>query len=178
MLSKGYQMTLLETHHKNPHWGSTAQRVLVNNWSVLNRVLPQKFLGLDYGCGTGQLKKTLAKLRPGAVIVEYDPGMPNKAQLPPEQFHWVFNIDVMEHVEPEYVDDVIKSIFSKALDGAFFNIACRPAKQILVDGRNAHLTIMTPAEWTKRIISLSPLKWKFQILSKSGKELTLIGGQQ
>ena len=29
-----------------------------------------------------------------------------------------------------------------------------------------------------RIISLSPLKWKFQILSKSGKELTLIGGQQ
>ena len=177
MLSKQYQMTLLETHHKHPEWGSTAKRVLINNWSTLNRVLPAKFLGLDYGCGTGQLKQTLAKLRPDAVIVEYDPGVPNKAQLPPEQFHWVFNIDVMEHVEPEHVDAVIESIYSKALLGTFWNISCRPAKQFLVDGRNAHLTVEPPAWWTKKIIAMSPGRWKFQILSKGGKELTLIGGQ-
>jgi len=81
-------------------------------------------------------------------------------------------------VEPEHVDAVIESIFSKALDGAFWNISCRPAKQFLVDGRNAHLTIMEPKHWMQRIITMSPLKWKFKILSKGSKELTLIGGQQ
>ena len=52
----------------------------------------------------------------------------------------------MEHVEPEFVGAVLRSIRFLALKKAFFVISLRPADKVLADGRNAHLSLH-PAEW-------------------------------
>lgn len=100
---------------------------------------------LDYGCGTGALKDSYERLGWLTPIFNYDPGKPKWADLPgPADL--VVSTDVLEHIEPELLDNVLTHMFSLANKGMFLNIALSPARTILPDGRNAHL-IVQPAEW-------------------------------
>jgi 2-polyprenyl-3-methyl-5-hydroxy-6-metoxy-1,4-benzoquinol methylase len=96
---------------------------------------------LDYGCGKGLLKAALPALN----IVEYDPAIPGK-DAEPERADLVVCTDVLEHIEPDCLDDVLGHLKELTIQQAFFNIATRPAVKSLPDGRNAHL-IIEPAEW-------------------------------
>lgn len=53
----------------------------------------------------------------------------------------------MEHIEPTCLIAVIEDIRELANVGAFFNIATRPAKKVLADGRNAHLIVRDAYFW-------------------------------
>lgn len=100
---------------------------------------------LDYGCGKGTLKDSLAAKIPEYEIFEYDPGVPAKAVCP-RAADVVVCGDVMEHVEPYCIEDVLDDIADIAEKGVFFVIGTIPAMKHLPDGRNAHLVIK-PAEW-------------------------------
>lgn len=95
---------------------------------------------LDYGCG----KSTLAQNLP-FTIKQYDPAIP-KYSSTPEAADIVVCTDVLEHIEPELVDNVIRDIRELTNKAAFLVIANRPAKKVLEDGRNAHL-IQENEEW-------------------------------
>lgn len=95
---------------------------------------------LDYGCGTGQLKAAL-----GPVVREYDPCLPGK-DTDPAPADMVVCTDVLEHIEPPLLDEVLSHLASKVKKVLFFTIALRPAGKFLADGRNAHL-IVEPADW-------------------------------
>lgn len=109
---------------------------------------------LDYGCGKGGLKADL-----GDIVAEYDvaPGLGKDA--PPEPADLVVCTDVLEHIEPEYLDNVLDHLAALSRKALFVNIACRPAKKPLPDGRNAHLIVESPACWIQR------LQEKFRIKS-------------
>lgn len=101
---------------------------------------------LDYGCG----RATLAKALPGVKVFEYDPGVPGKDHLP-KPADLIACTDVLEHIEPKCLDNVMRHMFVLARLGAYFVIATRPARESLPDGRNAHLIVQPSAWWLARL---------------------------
>ena len=59
---------------------------------------------LDYGCGKGSLQELL-----NFPIKQYDPGIPGK-DASPEPADIVVCASVLEHVEPDHVDDVLADL--------------------------------------------------------------------
>lgn len=100
---------------------------------------------LDYGCGKGIIKSCL-----GDVIREYDPAVEGK-DGPPEEADIVVCTDVLEHIEPEKLDNVLEHIRTLARKAVFVNISTAPAKKILADGRNAHLIVEDADWWRERL---------------------------
>ena len=45
----------------------------------------------------------------------------------------------MEHIEEEYLDEILIEISQITMKLCYFSIATVPAKKILSDGRNAHI---------------------------------------
>jgi hypothetical protein len=108
---------------------------------------------VDYGCGEGTLKPALKALGWKGFVGEYDPAMKGKGleQLKPATL--VACTDVLEHIEPDRLDAVLRHIWSVAEVAVFFTIATRPANKILPDGRNAHLIQQTPDWWLDKLRS-------------------------
>lgn len=97
---------------------------------------------LDYGAGKQALKQYMY---PGTYYRAYDPGVEELAETPkPAQF--VTCIDVLEHIEPELLDNVLDDLKRVTLQAIFATVHCGPAVKILSDGRNAHL-IQQPVQW-------------------------------
>lgn len=105
---------------------------------------------LDYGCGRGQLRKALWTEGWGGTIVEYDPAIPKKAELPTKRVDLVVCTDVLEHVEPELLDNVLADLRRLTKKGAYLSIATRPSNKTLPDGRNAHLLVQRPSWWMRQ----------------------------
>lgn len=98
---------------------------------------------LDYGCGKGMLAKALK-----FPIWEYDPAIPEKS-TPPRPADLVVCTDVLEHVEPETLDAVMRDLKRVTLKVALVVVHTGPAAKFLADGRNAHL-IQKPGKWWER----------------------------
>lgn len=118
-------------------WGASADL-----WVDRVHQLRSKIGGdvLDYGCGQGVL----------GIGRQYDPCVHGK-DGEPEPAELVCCIDVLEHVEPEFLDAVLEHIASLTKDTAFLVISTQPAVAVLPDGRNAHLTVQTAPWWRERI---------------------------
>ena len=102
---------------------------------------------LDYGAGKGLMKKSL----PATLDVrEYDPAI-EAISARPEKADIVTCTDVLEHIEPDYLLEVLEDINGLSVRGVFLSIACRPAKKFLSDGRNAHLIVEKPMWWLGKI---------------------------
>ena len=55
-------------------------------------------------------------------------------------------IDVLEHIEPDLLDNVLDDLMMLTDGYAFITVHTGPAVKTLSDGRNAHL-IQKPARW-------------------------------
>ena len=115
---------------------------------------------LDYGCGKGTFKSHLnlqAILEGAAVdVTEYDiaiPGKDDRAVLA-KTYDLVVCTDVLEHIEPAYLEAVVQDLWQAARHAIFVAVHCGPAKKILADGRNAHLIQLPPRWWLEKF-------WKF-----------------
>lgn len=107
---------------------------------------------LDYGCGKCTLKQALDDL--GILLaaewINYDPCIPEHAKEPP-QCDLVVCTDVLEHIEPELLQDVLIDLRAKTRKAAFFAIHIGPAVKELPDGRNCHLIQEAPVWWLQRL---------------------------
>jgi hypothetical protein len=107
----------------------------------------------DYGCGEGTLKPALQALGWCGFVSEYDPAMKGREALP-KPAHLLVCTDVLEHIEPDRLELVMRHQFLVAERGAFFTIATRPANKVLPDGRNAHLIQETPDWWMAKLAAI------------------------
>lgn len=100
---------------------------------------------LDYGCGKGMLAKNLP-----FPIWEYDPAIKGKNNAP-RPADLVVCIDVLEHVEPDLLDSVLKDIARCMIKIGYFIINTQASTKTLSDGRNAHLIQKDSNWWVERI---------------------------
>src|SRR5262245_56980922 len=128
---------------------------------------------LDYGCGQGHLKQALGehlapKTRVNALLVtEYDPAIAGK-DGEPDPADLVVCTDVLEHIEPDCLDEVLMHLRSKVKKSLLFAISLRPAGKTLADGRNAHLIVESADWWLAR---LAPYFRVLELIETSGREL-------
>lgn len=148
LVTEEYRGVLAATHEKykadGKPWGVSGRKFSTEVVEFYRRLGADTLL--DYGCGQQTLKDALQKFEPPIRVMGYDPGIPEKAALP-KPCCLVTCTEVMEHVEPEKITDVVGHINSLALKGAFFTISCDTAGEILADGRNAHLVVEEPEYW-------------------------------
>ena len=108
---------------------------------------------LDYGCGSRMsLLKTL-KVKQKLTYQGYDPGAGREdlatAPIPAQM---VVCIDVLEHIEPDYLENVLNHLAELTEAVGFFSVHCGPAVKTLPDRRNAHLTQQPPEWWLPKIM--------------------------
>ena len=128
--------------HENPAYGvsSLAYAPVVSMYC--NRLGITSLL--DYGAGKMRLFENL-KVDHKMTLQAYDPGVPELSAAPiPCQM--VACIDVLEHIEPECLDDVLDDLARVTLEIGIFSVCTVAAHKTLPDGRNAHL-IQQPLEW-------------------------------
>ena len=98
---------------------------------------------LDYGCGKQVLRDDLKDS--GLIVRGYDPAITG-LDAAPEPAEIVVCTDVLEHIEPEFLDNVLADIARCATRAVFLVVHTQAALKTLPDGRNAHL-IQQPYEW-------------------------------
>ena len=148
LISDAYQKLNYNLHKANQDYGINQK-----NWGPTVVDLCRKANAktvLDYGCGKGNLKPKLLALAPSLNVQEYDPAIPGKTKFP-RLAEIICCLDVMEHIEPEYLDEVLKHIASLTIRCCLMRVSLLLAAKILDDGRNAHLILETPEWWTERI---------------------------
>jgi 2-polyprenyl-3-methyl-5-hydroxy-6-metoxy-1,4-benzoquinol methylase len=107
---------------------------------------------LDYGCGKGTLAANLP-----FPIHQYDPAVAEH-DTEPMPADLVVCTDVLEHIEPECLADVLNDLKRVTRHVLFCTVATRPAKKKLADGRNAHLIIETIEWWLPRLMERFTLR--------------------
>lgn len=119
---------------------------------------------LDYGAGQCKLSEALtgpiAILFPNfdfqfKHIQNYDPAI-TAISAPPQPADIVACTDVLEHIEPSYLGNVLIELYELTRKAAYFEIATRPANKVLPDGRNAHLIVEGEDWWTEKIAFHQP----------------------
>lgn len=104
---------------------------------------------LDYGCGKGTLAAHAKRISP-LPFTNYDPALPAFA-AEPAPADLVVCTDVLEHIEPLCLSDVLDHLASLTNKAFYFQIACREAKRLLSDGTNAHKLVKDPYFWLESI---------------------------
>jgi len=135
-------------HDKHPTYGMSGHRWAPKIIRLISDYQCRSLL--DYGCGKGTLKVAIEYYYPFIEIIEYDPAIYGKNSLP-SPADIVVCTDVLEHVEPECINDVLNHIRTLTNKIIFITVATRPAKKMLSDGRNAHLIINTQEWWVNKI---------------------------
>jgi precorrin-6B methylase 2 len=107
---------------------------------------------LDYGCGSKRSLLQALQLPADVVYEGYDPAIPAYAE-PPMPAELVCCIDVLEHIEPGLLDNVLDHLADLSDPYGFFTVHTGPARKVLTDGRNAHLTQQGPEWWLPRFKS-------------------------
>jgi hypothetical protein len=130
--------------HRNPNYG-VASVDYAPMVAELMQALNTREL-LDYGAGKGRLAHTLEQMYDEPFVVHhYEPAMPQWS-VPPQPCRLVACIDVLEHIEPDLIDNVLDDLKRVTAGVGIFTIDTLPAAKVLSDGRNAHL-IQKPASW-------------------------------
>jgi FkbM family methyltransferase len=106
---------------------------------------------LDYGCGSKRSLLQALQLPDGVVYEGYDPAVPEYSAAPcPAEL--VCCIDVLEHIEPTLLDEVLNHLAELCDPYGFFTIHSGPAQKVLSDGRNAHLIQEGQDWWLPRLL--------------------------
>lgn len=171
-ISAEYEKMMAQMHETHDKYGTSgdhhASRVFMAGAQIVRKF--GKCDILDYGCGKETLKKAMEENFPSIPnmrVIGYDPGIPGKNQEP-KRADVVVCTDVMEHIEPECVDTVLRHIKDLTEHVAIINVSLIPAVKTLPDGRNAHISLH-PKDWW-----LSFLKKYFVIIEQADNPIELL----
>lgn len=159
MITSEYRKILADIHKQTPF--GKRSKIPTYLKKFIKKYQPKSIL--DFGCGKGNLVKTLSEDYPNINVQGYDPANESFNNLP-EQVDMIVSTDVLEHIEPEFIDDTIK-LLAKTSKLHYHLISCAPAKLILPDGRNAHLIQESPDWWKHKFVNAG-----FRIIDEDYKE--------
>ncbi len=142
LISEEYRAQQRQMHIDKPEYGTSSRIYAGMITDILNRTGFTELL--DYGCGKGTLSKSIAPNH-SVKVIQYDPCIPELSAVP-DSAQMTVCTDVLEHIEPELLENVLDDLVRVTEFLGFWAIHTGPAVKILPDGRNAHL-IQQPADW-------------------------------
>lgn len=172
-ISEGYLAQQQELH-KNPQYGIASKFYAPVVKQVLEGTKAKSIS--DYGAGKQVLKSSLNALGVhNFSYYAYDPAFPEYGQ--PKTADLVCCIDVLEHIEEEYLANVLAELATITTKYGFFSVHTGAAEKHLPDGRNAHL-IQQPSSWWLpklcehfEVVQLSPGFGGFWVIVEPRKNL-------
>lgn len=157
--------------HSTKHYGSSSTELFLTEIAAIVQERKPSSI-LDFGCGRSDLVAHF--WQDGARrIARYDPAITKWKEMPEGDFDLVLCCDVMEHIPMSAVDRILAEVKAKGR-AAIFTISTKLARAKLPDGRNAHVTLLTPTEWTRWIgeafgsAYLVPSKWEHELILCAG----------
>ncbi len=160
LISDSYRRLNEELHERRPDYGSYGNKYRDLICGMLAHFDGRSFL--DYGEGKGTLRASLHEelakmgLRHKITLAGYDPAV-SAVSADPNPADIVACTDMMEHIEPELLRNVLEHLASKVKKAAFITVATRPAVKFLADGRNAHLIQENWHWWSSAIDEFLPI---------------------
>ena len=158
--------------HENPNYGVASLQYAPIVKDVIQQIGAKSIS--DYGAGKRNLEKSLNELGlKNYDYFPYDPVFPDYGAPKPADL--VCCIDVLEHIEEEFLQNVLDELKSITIKLGFFTISTIPARKILSDGRNAHLIQKPPSWWLPlmcerfEIEHMQKIKLGFMLLVRSKK---------
>lgn len=164
-ITDNYRKLNENLHNTNASYGTSGHNYADEVLHLCSQISTKDVL--DYGCG----KCTLANSLPFP-IKKYDPCI-RAFHEDPEPADLLVCTDVIEHIEPELLDNVLTHMREKTIKAVYLAISTRPASKKLEDGRNAHLIVQNGEYWFNKISEY------FQILSylKRSDVVIIIGNK-
>ena len=149
LISKEYKEKIVAFHTKRGWGGPISKHIpfLIHKYMALS----QANSILDYGAGSSLFKEKMDQQYPNAKfnIHEYEPGIIGKDEDPPVCDATVC-LDVLEHIEPNKIDNVLQHIYDKTNKWAYVMICCIPSRKTFSDGQNLHLLIRESNWWLEK----------------------------
>lgn len=156
LISEDYRRMQQELH-RNPNYGVAS----VGYAPLVAQVMEATGITeiLDYGAGKGRLGQTLDDMYENPLVIHhYDPAIPEWS-APPQPAPLVACIDVLEHIEPDLLDNVLDDLKRVTARAGIFTVHTGPAMKVLLDGRNAHLIQKPPSWWLPKFLE------RFELIS-------------
>jgi len=158
LITPEYRELLRKYHENQQEFGVSGQFYVKDTAFLAGQIAKSNnnsLTVLDYGCGKRRLAAAWPKIT-GVRMFGYDPAIDN-INLP-QPADLVICTDVLEHVEPECLENVLDELQRLTKKVIYLSICLTPAKKMLPDGRNAHISLY-PADdvWIPQI------KKRFQI---------------
>ena len=155
MITDEYRETLLEMH-SSTEWGTTSGVYSGDTVVEFLKACPDIRTILDYGCGEGSLKKWVEDAGiTDKQWTQYDPGIVEFQDRPKGKFDLVITTDVLEHVEEDFLDNVIIDLNALTCKYLFNEIACYLSRaQFAIGpykGQDLHINLKAPDSWMLRL---------------------------
>lgn len=140
---------------------SPAERIVD---TILDQLKPTGRV-IDFGCGTGRAGARIAAKGHDVVLVDFASNCRDEeaAGLPfveldlsepmPLREEFGYCIDVMEHIPPDQVDDVIRNIMASA-SKVFFQISTVSDRMGAMIGKSLHLSVHPHKWWREKFAAL------------------------
>jgi hypothetical protein len=147
-ISKEYCAQNVRLHAADRVFGAGGHKWAARVISYLDTSHARSFL--DYGCGKGTLTDFIAdrihltRLSSSTSIRRYDPATFPDEPVPAE---FVTCLDVLEHIEPLLLENVLSHIASLISRQGLLAISLKASDKTLPDGRNAHLIVEGQHWW-------------------------------
>ncbi len=162
IISDEYRDQLKQFHDERTvkkSWGATGQRNFGQEvmYYLIHR--PKYETVLDFGSGQAKLGQFITEnierkcIAPEIIWTNYDPGIAKYSRLPSSRFDLIVSSDVLEHVEPDMVEQTCEWIRDHAKKAIYMHIACDPAGLRLPDGRNVHLSCHKMDWWINMLLA-------------------------
>lgn len=165
LISESYRQQQKALHDKG-NYGTAALQ-----WGELVSALVDRLqIGtlLDYGCGSKRSLLQVLDVDHDVRYQGYDPAIEAFSRKEPAEL--VCCIDVLEHIEPELLENVLDDLARLSEKWAFLTIHTGPAAKVLSDGRNAHLTQKPPEWWLPKIMQ----RWQLQAFNRTNNGFHVI----
>ena len=149
LATNSYKKQLYMQHEIHTSWGHGAS---INKFKHCLHFLEKEECKtiIDYGCGKSNLKDFVEK-NYNYEVTEYDIGIEGKDVLN-NKADFIVCVDVLEHIEPECLEDVLKHIHRHATKGVYFSICLVASYGFFKDGSNLHTIIKNGDWWYSKVL--------------------------
>lgn len=140
-------------HTEQTQWARSGPRFLQRILDLITIHKPTTLL--DYGCGKGALVAHINQHHPNLKTDLYDPGVP-EFNHKPEPAEMVICTDVLEHIEPDLINNVLDHLNDLAGKYVYFVVHTGDCGHKLPDGRPAHILQRPETWWRAKLIEHFP----------------------